>query len=94
MAQVQLFHPVDSSEALWNTFHGFGNHVSLTAAAVTISMETWCLPWRALKMFSLLPLTPSPLLLLHPPVISWLAADSGFIPVKLSLVLASCAGEG
>lgn len=61
--------------------------MSVTAAAVTISTETLCLPWRTLKIFSLLPPAPSPLLLLHPPVIPWLAADSGFIPQKdLSLL--------
>lgn len=37
--QVRLFHPVNLPEALWSTFHGFGNHVPLAAAAVTISAD-------------------------------------------------------
>lgn len=65
----------------------------LAAAAVTISTDL-VLALEGFEDLCSPALAPSLLLLLHPPVIPWLAADSGFSPQKeLSLALAAGTGE-
>lgn len=59
LPQVQLFHPVHFPEALCSTFHGFGNHVPLAAAAVTVSTDLVLALEGFEDLFSLA-LAPSP----------------------------------